>query len=375
MRAGFWPSWCLLLLLAACTGVTPSPEKPALTPVDFADLPGWNDDRQSEAIPAWARSCSVLIKGPRARDWRAACAALKNVPPHDDAAARAFFELYFRPYAAVSNDGFEGLFTGYYEPELKGSLRRTKRYNIPLYARPRDLVSVDLGLFRPEWQHQHIAGKVEGARLVPYDDRALIEKNSLKGRARVLLWVDDPVDAFFLAIQGSGRVRLTNGQIVRIGYDQANGRAYVALGRVLADLDAIERPVTMQKIRAWLAAHPDRADEVMNLNPSYVFFRKIRGDGPVGAEGVALTTKRSLAVDPSFVPLGAPVWLDAFDGAGAPLEHLVIAQDTGGAIKGPVRGDLFWGAGFEAAEEAGTMQGRGRYFILLPKSVTPDAGQ
>jgi membrane-bound lytic murein transglycosylase A len=372
-------------MLTACAGVeTPIPEKLTLAPTIFGDLPGWQMDRQSEALPAFARSCAVLAKKPRdkdlgaagkAGDWQEACTARAEVPLHNDAAARAYFERYFTPYAAAGNVDETGLFTGYYEAGLHGSLRKTKRYNVPLYARPRDLIDVDLGLFKPEWKGKHVAGKVDHAKLIPYDDRAAIEKHSLKKRARVLLWVDDPIDAFFLAIQGSGRVRLPGGHYVRVGYDGANGRAYVAIGRPLAEMGALAKPVTMPAIRAWLKENPDRADEVMNLNPSYVFFRRIKGEGPIGAQGVVLTPRRSLAVDPAFVPFGTPLWLDALDGTGASLRHLVIAQDTGGAIKGPVRGDFFWGAGDEAALQAGSMQSRGRYYLLLPKSVRANAGE
>jgi membrane-bound lytic murein transglycosylase A len=358
---------CLLFGLAGCAGISGVPDKLALEPVSFSNLPGWNEDRQSEALPAFARSCTVLAKSPKAQEWKPACAALANVPGHDDAAARAFFERYFTAYAASGKEGEEGLFTGYYEPELRGSLHKTKRYHVPLYARPRDLVTVDLGQFKAEWKGKHITGKVEQMKLVPYDHRAAIAGDSLQGLARVIAWVDDPIDAFFLEIQGSGRVRLTDGRIVRLGYDQANGRDYTAIGRVLADVGALSRPVTMQKIRAWLTAHPDRAQEVMDFNASYVFFRRLKGEGPIGAEGVALTPLRSLAVDPTFVKLGIPVWLDTSDAQDAALQRLVIAQDTGGAIKGSVRGDFFWGAGKEAETEAGAMQSKGRYYILLPK--------
>jgi len=350
----------LILLLGACA-LAPASEK-NLTTVGFDQLPGWNEDRQSEALAALARSCGVLSSR---KEWKNICTALPQT--RDDEAARTFFTRYFQPYSV--NDGVGGLFTGYYEPELQGSLRSTKRYSVPLYARPKDLINVDLGAFNPEFKGRHIAGKVSGLRLVPYDDRAAIAGNSLKGRAHVLLWLDDPVDAFFLEVQGSGRVKLPNGKIVHVGYDGANGRAYIALGRVLADVGAIERPVTMEKIRDWLATHSDRTREVMGLNPSYVFFHIITGDGPIGAEGVALTPKRSLAVDPVYVPLGTPVWLDTVDAEGAVLQRLVVAQDTGGAIKGAVRGDFFWGAGFEAAREAGGMQSAGRYYILLPKAA------
>ena len=363
-----------LLFLAGCAGVAPQPEKITLTPVAFADLQGWNKDGQSEALAAFAHSCAALTKIPKAHAWQTSCAALWDVPPHDDAAARAFFERYFRPYAASGKDDLEGLFTGYYEPELHGSPRQTKRFYVPLYAHPRDLVTADLGQFHAALKGQRIEGKIEKSKLVPYDDRAAIAGNKLQGRAKPIVWVDDPVDAFFLEIQGSGLVRLPDGRTICVGYDGANGRAYVAIGRVLADLDAIERPVTMQKIRSWLAQHPDRAQEVMNLNPSYVFFRKLQGNEPVGAEGVALTPGRSLAVDPAYLPLGAPVWLAASDGRNALLERLVIAQDTGGAIKGAVRGDFFWGAGREAETQAGAMQSRGHYYLLLPEGMAPDAG-
>jgi membrane-bound lytic murein transglycosylase A len=206
---------------------------------------------------------------------------------------------------------------------------------------------------------------------VPYDDRAAIAQGSLAGRAKILAWADDPVSAFFLEVQGSGLIRLTNGDLMPVGYDGSNGRAYVAIGRVLADQGELPRPVTMSAIHTWLAAHPVEEQEILNMNPSYVFFRKLPNKNAVGAEGVALTPLRSLAVDPAYLPLGAPVWLDTTDGQGVVLQRLMIAQDTGGAIKGPVRGDFYWGTGDAAAAEAGAMQSRGRYYVLLPKSMTP----
>ncbi|MGE3623610.1 MAG: murein transglycosylase A [Bdellovibrionales bacterium] len=367
-----------LLLLAACAGVAP-PKKLGLEPVEFAELPGWNEDSPNEALAAFARSCAVLLKKPagaamgaagKAGDWKKPCAALTSIPRSDPAAARAFFETYFTPHAASGADGNEGLFTGYYEAELYGSTKKTKRFHVPLYARPKDLVTVDLGLFRPEWKGQRILGKVDKTRFVPYDERAAIAKNPLPPRAEVLLWVDDPIGAFFLEIQGSGRVRMPDGSIRRIGYDGTNGRGYVAIGKPLAARGDIQKPVTMQKIRAWLSEHPVDRQAALNLNPSYVFFRKLEKDedGPIGAQGVALTPLRSLAVDPAYIPLGVPLWLATQNGDGKPIRRLVIAQDTGGAIKGAVRGDVFWGAGTEAEAEAGTMQSRGRYFLLLPKT-------
>jgi membrane-bound lytic murein transglycosylase A len=347
----------ILFLLSACAAPSER-DHLTLTQVDFADLPGWNADHQSEAIPALLRSCAHR-KTP-------ACAALKQVPAGNDAAARAYFEHWFCAYAAAGEDGSEGLFTGYYEASLHGSLKQTKRFNTPLFAKPSDLVTADLGTFNNEWKGRRLTGKVEKQKFVPYDSRGAIGDGKLNKRARALLWVDDPVDAFFLAVQGSGRVRMTDGSVVHVGYDDANGRTYVPIGRILGLMKKIDPPVTMEKIRAYLAQHPGDADEIMNLNASYVFFKVIKGPGPIGAEGVALTPKRSLAVDPSFVRLGTPLWLDSEDADGAPLQRLMIAQDTGGAIKGAVRGDFFWGYGTDAAAKAGAMQSRGHYYLLQP---------
>jgi membrane-bound lytic murein transglycosylase A len=212
--------------------------------------------------------------------------------------------------------------------------------------------------------------------LRPYENRAAIESGALRGRGLEMLWVDDPVDAFFLQIQGSGRVMLEDGTSLRIGYAGQNGHPYVAIGRELIARGALTREaVSMPAIRDWLRANPQEADAVMNRNPSFVFFRELDGDGPVGAQGVALTPGRSLAVDRSFVPYGVPVWLDAEDPVDGEVrvQRLLVAQDTGGAIRGPVRGDVFWGHGPEAEHRAGLMKSRGRYFLLLPKTVTPPA--
>lgn len=379
----------LLLLTACCiflSSCAEQPPKPAwsVSSVKFADLPGWENDKISDVVPVLLRSCKAIEKkapdapmggmGLNAGVWQDMCDRLKQVPLGDEVTAHAFFEKNFIAYAVSGPDGDQGLFTGYYEPELHGSLQREGAYQTPLYAQPDDLIQVDLGEFKSDLKGQHIVGKVEGKSFKPYDDRAAIARNALEKRANILAFVDDPVDAFFLAVQGSGRIILTNGSVLRIGYDGANGRAYVAIGRAMADRNLIEQPVTMQKIRDWLKANPERSDEIMNLNPSYVFFRKIDGDGPIGAETVALTPQRSLAVDPAFVPLGAPLWLDTVDADNKPLQRLVVAQDTGGAIKGAVRGDFFWGSGDEAVRQAGAMQSKGRYYILLALPLGPHHG-
>lgn len=372
----------LVLVLGACARRPVAPHL-TLAPTDFSALPGWQTDDQGAALAAFKVSCARLLAFPadrplgiggRATDWQAPCRAASSAAPGQ---ARAFFETWFRPYAATNNHDALGLFTGYYEPELKGSLTRSDRYRWPLYRRPADLVSVDLGLFRPDLKGEAIAGKLAGGRLVPYDDRTRIENGALAGKGLELAWVDDPVSAFFLQIQGSGRVDLPDGRVLRVGYDGQNGRPYVAIGRTLVQRgDLSQDAVSMQTIRAWLEAHPGAAARgIMDSNPSYVFFRVLEGPGPLGAEGVPLTEGRSLAVDPHFIPYGVPIWLDAAAPSGpGKLQRLMVAQDTGGAIRGPVRGDVFWGHGPEAEAASGVMKSPGRWYLLLPRTVAAPAG-
>lgn len=375
--AALLPMALTVILLASCATeaekppVTDAAKK--LTPVSFSALASWSGDDQLPALKAFRKSCPALTAGqtPRAVLWRPACNEATKTADQP-LAARAFFETWFTPHAVSAGVNADGLFTGYYVPELRGARHRGGAYQTPLYAKPDDLSRIDLGLFRDDLKGKHIVGKVQGRSFVPYDERAAVARGALEHRARPLVWIDDPVGAFFLEIQGSGVVKLAEGGQMTVGYDAANGRPYVPLGRVLADDGEIQKPVTMQKIRAWLDHHPARAQQAMNANPSYVFFRELPDHNVLGAQGIALTSGRSLAVDPSVVPLGAPVWLDTTDAAGAPLRRLMVAQDTGGAIKGIVRGDVFWGAGPMAEAQAGAMQSRGRYYILLPKGAVDD---
>jgi len=377
----------LIAFLTACTPEAPKepvPPKLTIKPARFEDLEGWRTDTQAEALDAFAKSCGKLVVQPKDRavggvagtvaDWIAPCTALSQVPRGDDAAARTFFETWFLPYLAADNDKPEGLFTGYYEAELRGSSRPGGRYAVPLYRKPDDLVMVDLGEFRDAMKGERIAGRVIDGRLRPYEDRARIEGGALKGRDLEMVWVDDPVDAFFLHIQGSGRIVMENGSVMRVGYAGQNGHPYVAVGRELIARGALTKEnVSMQSIREWLHANPGEAAGLMNKNPSFVFFRPLDGEGPPGAQGVALTPGRSLAVDRSFVPYGMPVWLDAQDpiDGSVRLRRLMVAQDTGGAIRGPVRGDVFWGHGADAELRAGKMKSPGRYYLLMPRTVTP----
>lgn len=378
-----------LLALSACAPKPPPEPPPAkltLAPADFRDMPGWAADRHAEALPVLARSCDRLVRQPadralgpdgamgRISDWIAPCKSLASVPAGDDAAARAWFEEWFRPWLAGNNGEPEGLFTGYYEAELRGSRTRQGPYQTPLRKRPDDLVMVDLSEFRPHLKGERIAGRVVDGRLRPFEDRKAIEGGALDGKGLELVWVDDPVDAFFLHIQGSGRVMLDDGTELRVGYDGQNGHPYVAIGRELVARGALTREeVSMQTIRAWLDANPAEVREMLWANPSYVFFRPLEGEGPIGGQGVPLTPGRSIAVDRSWVAYGTPLWLDAedpLDGT-ARLRRLMVAQDTGGAIRGPVRGDFFWGHGADAELRAGKMKSKGRYWLLIPRTATP----
>jgi membrane-bound lytic murein transglycosylase A len=375
----------LVAALAACAAPPAPPPKPpadklVLIRAGFAELPGWTEDDPSAALPALLKSCAILLKGPDGQalgvaglvaDWRGPCADAAQVPPNDKAAARAVFERDFVPFRTANNDKTEGLFTGYYEAELHGAMTRDDRYHVPLYRRPADLVSVDLGQFRPSLKGERIAGRVAGGKLVPYPTRTEIEAGALAGKGLELAWVDNATDAFFLAVQGSGRVILPDGQIMRIGYDGENGQPYVAIGRVLAAEGIPADQITMPFLRQWIAEHGTDGTALMDKNPSYIFFRELKGDGPMGAEGVALTPGRSAAVDRGFVPLGLPFWVDTTDPVepSGRLRRLFVAQDVGGAIRGPVRADLFFGYGADAANHAGLMKGRGSSWLLLPAAA------
>lgn len=305
----------------------------------------------------------------RVSDWRPVCAAALA---SEDQAARTFFERWFRAFAIGEGTQKAGLFTGYYEPELRGALTRSALYSVPLYRRPPDLVSNDPAAANAGGDAQRRAGRLVQGRLEPYHDRAAIEAGALAGQKLELLWVQDPIEAYFLQVQGSGRVKLDDGRIIRLGYAGDNGLSYVSIGRVLVERGVFTAAeLTMDTLKSWLRAHPGEAAALMRQNPRYVFFRPLDGDGPIGAGGVALTPGRSLAIDPAFLPYGVPIWLDTnWPGEpGRAFQRLMVAQDTGAAIKGPIRGDVFWGAGPDAEHRAGAMRESGRYYILLPETV------
>ncbi|WP_294279675.1 murein transglycosylase A [uncultured Sphingomonas sp.] len=335
-----------------------------------ASLP-MTEDQAEAARAAFALSCPGLMRRTDASgltqgaDWQAACQAAAIVPR---GGARDFFARYFE--AVQVGDG-RSLATGYYEPEIAGSRERRSGYEVPIYARPRDLIDVDLGAFTTDLKGKKIRGKVQGSNLVPYDDRTAIEQGSLEGRAPILAWGADPIEVFFLQIQGSGRLRLPDGGIMRIGYDTQNGRDYTGIGALMKARGLLGPGQTsMQGIVAWLHDHPEEGRAIMRENKSFVFFRELNG-APQGAMGYAVTGQVSVAADPKFVPLGAPVFLsmDRQDATG-----LWVAQDTGGAIKGSNRFDTFWGAGDTARTIAGGMSARGTAFLLLPVGTLARAG-
>lgn len=337
------------------------------------ELPGWRDDPVSDAWSAFIASCGPLGR----RDaWREVCeAALRLSTPSADA-ARRFFERSLTPWQVVSGDGAEhGLITGYYEPLLRGSRKPTPRYRYPLYAVPDDLLVVELSDVYPEFKGMRLRGRLEGRRVVPYHDRAQIENAQAPLRGKELVWVDDAIELFFLHIQGSGRILLETGETIRVGYADQNGYPYRSIGRLLVDRGelALEQ-ASMQGIKAWARTNPEQVTQLLNSNGSYVFFRELPAStgGPPGTLGVSLTPRRSIAVDARYVPLGAPVYIaTTWPNSTRLLNRLTVAQDTGGAIRGAVRADYFWGYGEAAAREAGRMKQRMRMWVLLPQGLVP----
>lgn len=383
------PTFLFALALGGCAGILPMPpsqpicppcaeaEKPKpaakpLQPAEWADLPGWEADDHTAVLALFRAQCATLAKRPL---WLAACESAPKVGA-GRTAAREWFEAQFRPWALVNPDGArEGMVTGYYEPVVRGSRSRQAPYAVPVFGPPDDLITVDLGTLYPELKHMRLRGKLEGRKLVPYFSRAEWSAEETRRSQQALLWLDDPIDFFFLQIQGSGQVVLDDGDQVRIGYADQNGHPYRSIGKWLIEQGELKpHEASMQGIKAWAAANPQRLQELLNTNPSLVFFRElpVTGNGPPGALGVPLTPERSIAVDPRHTPSGAPVWLATTQpNRDEPLQRLVLAQDTGGAIRGPVRADFYWGSGAAAGVQAGKMRQSGRMWALLPRGHTP----
>ncbi len=349
----------------------PAKPAPAVSPLRASSwdaIPGWRDDNPQLAWSAFLTSCGTLKNQPA---WQSVCsvAAVLSEPARDT--LYRFFELNFTPYQVVNPDGSEsGLITGYYEPLLHGSRARSARYRYPIYGVPDDLLVIDLGELYPELKNMRLRGRLEGRRVVPYFNRAQIEDGAAPIAGKEIAWVEDAVELFFLQIQGSGRVKLDSGETIMLGYADQNGYPYRSIGRLLVERGdlPLER-ASMQGIKAWARQNPGKLQDLLNYNASYVFFREMPPDlpGPLGALGVPLTARRSIAVDARFIPLGAPVFLaTTMPNSRQPLQRLMLAQDTGGAIRGAVRADFFWGFGDDAAALAGRMRQSGKMWVLLP---------
>jgi len=378
-----------LLALAGCETIPPHPAPPPPPPrevppprppapgeagelrrVSWSDLPAWRAEDPAQAWEAFQASCRALEKQ---ESWRDICTVAARIRNPDSEAARRFFEVNFTPFQLARADGGdEGLITGYYEPLLRGSRRASARYRYPLYRVPDDLLVVDLAEVYPELKGMRLRGRLDGRRIVPYYDRAQIEQGRAALSGREIAWVDDAIELFFLQVQGSGRIALDSGETLRVGYADQNGFPYRSIGRHLVERGELPlEKASMQGIQAWARANPDKLTDLLNHNASYVFFRELPADlaGPLGALGVPLTPRRSVAVDPGFVPLGAPVYIaTTWPLSSRPLNRLMLAQDTGSAIRGAVRADFFWGFGDEAAREAGRMKQPLRMWVLLPRS-------
>jgi membrane-bound lytic murein transglycosylase A len=368
-----------------------------IVPVSFGDLKGWVDDDQAQAFAAFANSCQPILRREKAkvavkpfeRSLREPC---RQTTLYRDlasnGAARFFFEQNFRPVRISRIGETEGFLTGYYEPELEGSLEAGEGFTVPFYRRPPELrtrtpgTSKTSGPSRAAGSKQTKTGTRKAGRIVPFHDRMEIENGALAGRGLELFWAKDQIDAFFTHIQGSARVRLRDGQLMRINYDAQNGHPYLAVGRVLIERGIVPKDeMTMDKIRTFISEHPEEGRELMRMNRSYIFFREVSELGhdeePIGAQGVSLTADRSIAVDRSLHVYGTPFWIEAElplenESVATPFRRLMLAQDTGGAIVGPARADIYFGAGVEAGMVAGRLRHPGTFYMLVPKAVAPE---
>jgi len=358
-----------LTLLSSCALFKP-PEPGIGKAIDWERIDGWDRDNHHEAWPALLNGCEALDKKP---NWDQICAAARSIATPDSDRARTFFETWFVPHLVHGARGkTKGLITGYYEPLLFGSFEPSDRYRYPLYARPDSLLTIDLGERFPELKNQRLRGRLIGRKVVPYFSRAEIEADRALLQGNELVWLDDRDDVFFLHIQGSGRIELSNGDVIGVGYSDQNGHPYHAIGRILVERGELElEQVSLFTIKQWIRENPDQAEELLNQNPSYIFFvlRDDPGQGPIGSLNVPLTAERSIAIDPKLIELGSPMWLSThYPGEEErPFQKLVFAQDTGGAIKGHLRADVFWGHDREAERAAGTMKSRGSLIVLMPR--------
>ncbi|CAH1189467.1 Membrane-bound lytic murein transglycosylase A precursor [Candidatus Nitrotoga sp. BS] len=390
-----WLALVLSVFLAACTTVSKPPvvsrpqpvtPPPKVMPAPTAGLPAplfivskwemlpdWQTLDLALSQTAFLQSCRVLKNKPH---WQEVCVQAEQLGVSDNATLHAFYEEWFTPYQVLNPDGSEqGMITGYYEPLLKGSRFKTPRFQYPLYAAPNDLLTIDLGGVYPQLKDLRLRGRLQGKRIVPYYNRAEIDAGAGEMTGNELFWVENEIELFFLHIQGSGRIELPDGKQVKVGYADQNGHPYQSIGKRLVETGELKlEEASMQGIKGWAEKNPDKIDMLLEHNPSYVFLRELPDSlsAPLGALGVPLTNEYSIAVDRTTIPLGAPVFLaTTYPNDSAPLNRLMLAQDTGGAIKGAVRADFFWGFGESAGTQAGKMKQQGRLWVLFPKGAEP----
>lgn len=360
-----------------------------IKPVRFSRLPGWGSTDILPSFTVFKASCHVFLNTQpehpvgndhihlTAQDWFPACRAAEQLPlPHTSNQIHDFFQTWFEPIEFVNNKPISGLFTGYYVPAYRGSLTKSSTYPIPIYGVPRDLITVPLKAFNPDFKRQKpLVGRLKGHRLVPYYTTKAIDKGAISETAPVIAWVASRIDRLFLQIQGSGIIKLADHSLLNLQYAAQNGAPYTAIGAVLIQQGIMKKEVvSMQRIRRYLEAHPDQIKPILHKNKSFVFFKPSKETGALGTQGIALTPGYSIAVDSNWVPLGVPIWLNTtvptpHHQNATPMQRLLIAQDTGGAIRGPVRGDVFWGSGTQAASIAGKMKQSGSYWVLLPRKI------
>lgn len=386
LLTGLFAAALYLLFIPVIETPPVEPKKPKYKLKNFTDFEAWQNDNHAAALEAFQISCERILRYPDDRVfndfgtaglWKPTCRAALEIDP---VAAQKFFESNFSVLGFPQEEN--GLFTGYYAPLYKGSREKSNEYDAPLYMVPNDLQALNLGDFDYNLRGRTIIGEVRNNKFVPYKNRKQIDQGALEEQGLELVWLQKKEETFFLQIQGSGFIELADGEIMHLGYAQRNGRPYRAIGQYLIESgDVAREDMSLQAIFDWMLANPEKSDELMWKNPSYVFFQERNTDKPVGSQGVGLTPERSLAVDRAFIPMGAPLWLETFKESTTPtgevihepnLSRLMIAQDTGGAIKGQIRGDVYWGIGPEAELKAGPMKDVGIYHILVPNTALPD---
>ncbi|HBI20983.1 MAG TPA: hypothetical protein DDY37_00080 [Legionella sp.] len=374
------------VMLALTAGYWYSSAKTSLTPASFHHLPGWDTASIQPSLRAFQHSCRTFLKqNPeksvgtesiplQIKDWQPACVVAMSLKTPSDATIRDFFQTWFTPVEFYKHKPVHGLFTGYFMPLLHGSLKKTAEYSVPIYGLPSNLISANLGLFRKDLHNKRIVGRVAGNKLVPFYTREEISHGAIRHIAPVLFWIKSPMDRLFLEIEGSGAVELADGEPFYVGYAAENGAEYKSVASVLIREGVMTRDnASSAHIKAYLNQHPKEINRILNQNKSFVFFQKLKTNAALGAQGVPLTPGYSLAVDHAFIPYGTPTFLSTTtpteNNRKKPFNRLMVAQDTGGAIRGMVRGDVFWGTGKKAYFMANHMQNKGRYWLLLPRDV------